>query len=44
MLKPDLLIKFPKNANGKRFSDFYNEVDRFFHTMMMGSRILPASL
>ena len=32
MLKPDLLIKFPKNANGKRFSDFYNEVNRFFHS------------
>ena len=25
MIKPDLLIKFPKNANGKRFSDFYSE-------------------
>ena len=25
MIKPDLLIKFPKNANGKRFSDFYKK-------------------
>ena len=23
MIKPDLLIKFPKNVNGKRFSNFY---------------------
>ena len=25
MIKPDLLIKFPKNASGKSFSDFYNK-------------------
>lgn len=25
MIKSDLLIRFPKNANGKRFSDFYNK-------------------
>ena len=25
MIKPDLLIKFPKNSNGKRFSDFYKK-------------------
>ena len=25
MIKPDLLIKFPKNANEKRFSDFYDK-------------------
>ena len=25
MIKPDLLIEFPKNVNGKRFSDFYNK-------------------
>ena len=25
MIKPDLLIKFPKNANGKSFLDFYNK-------------------
>ena len=25
MIKPDLLIKFPKNANEKRFSDFYKK-------------------
>ena len=29
MIKPDLLIKFPKNANGKRFSDFYSKVIHF---------------
>ena len=29
MIKPDLLIKFPKNANGKSFSDFYSKVIRF---------------
>ena len=25
MIKPDLLIKFPKSANGKSFSDFYKK-------------------
>ena len=29
MIKPDLLIKFPKNINGKRFSDFYSKVILF---------------
>ena len=29
MIKPDLLIKFPKNANGKRFLDFYSKVILF---------------
>ena len=29
MIKPDLLIKFPKNANEKRFSDFYTKGIRF---------------
>ena len=28
MIKPDLLIKFPKNANGKSFSDFYKKVSK----------------
>ena len=30
MIKPDLLIKFPENANGKRFSDFYNKGMLFY--------------
>ena len=35
MIKPDLLIKFPKNVNGKRFSDFYHKGIHFgtvFHS------------
>ena len=35
MINPDLLIKFPKNANGKRFSDFYDKGIHFsslFHS------------
>ena len=35
MIKPDLLIRFPENANGESFSDFYSKVIHFpslFHS------------
>ena len=30
MIKPDLLIKFPQNANGKKFLNFYNKGISFY--------------
>ena len=43
MIKPDLLIKFPKNANGKRFSDFYNKDMLFYASFHSNKGWAPES-